>query len=137
MGEKERFSPPAVGGSSLLVIFAVLCLTVFALLGLSGVQAGGRLSDASAQAVSAYYDADCRAEEILAALRQGVVMEGVRREADGIYAYTCPISDTQALEVRVRLDGEDWSVLRWQAVPTAQWEADESLDLWDGGVPMS
>ena len=102
MGEKERFSPPAVGGSSLLVIFAVLCLTVFALLGLSGVQAGGRLSDASAQAVSAYYDADCRAEEILAALRQGVVMEGVRREADGIYAYTCPISDTQALEVRVR-----------------------------------
>lgn len=137
MGEKERFSPPAVGGSSLLVIFAVLCLTVFALLGLSGVQAGGRLSDASAQAVSAYYDADCRAEEILAALRQGVVMEGVRWEADGIYAYTCPISDTQALEVRVRLDGEDWSVLRWQAVSTAQWEADESLDLWDGGVPMS
>ncbi len=137
MGEKERFSPPAVGGSSLLVIFAVLCLTVFALLGLSGVQAGGRLSDASAQAVSAYYDADCRAEEILAALRQGVVMEGVCREADGIYAYTCPISDTQALEVRVRLDGEDWSVLRWQAVSTAQWEADESLDLWDGGVPMS
>lgn len=137
MGEKERFSPPAVGGSSLLVIFAVLCLTVFALLGLSGVQAGGRLSDASAQAVSAYYDADCRAEEILAALRQGVVMEGVRREADGIYAYTCPISDTQALEMRVRLDGEDWSVLRWQAVSTAQWEADESLDLWDGGVPMS
>lgn len=137
MGEKERFSPPAVGGSSLLVIFAVLCLTVFALLGLSGVQAGGRLSDASAQAVSAYYDADCRAEEILAALRQGVVMEGVRREGDGIYAYTCPISDTQALEVRVRLDGEDWSVLRWQAVSTAQWEADESLDLWDGGVPMS
>lgn len=137
MGEKERFSPPAVGGSSLLVIFAVLCLTVFALLGLSGVQAVGRLSDASAQAVSAYYDADCRAEEILAALRQGVVMEGVRRDADGIYAYTCPISDTQALEVRVRLDGEDWSVLRWQAVSTAQWEADESLDLWDGGVPMS
>ena len=137
MGEKERFSPPAVGGSSLLVIFAVLCLTVFALLGLSGVQAGGRLSDASAQAVSAYYDADCRAEEILAALRQGVVMEGVRREADGIYAYTCPISDTQALEVRVRLDGEDWSVLRWQAVSTARGEADESLDLWDGGVPMS
>ena len=137
MGEKERFSPPAVGGSSLLVIFAVLCLTVFALLGLSGVQAGGRLSDASAQAVSAYYDADCRAEEILAALRQGVVMEGVRREEDGIYAYTCPISDTQALEVRVRLDGEDWSVLRWQAVSTAQWEADESLDLWDGGVPMN
>lgn len=137
MGEKERFSPPAVGGSSLLVIFAVLCLTVFALLGLSSVQASGRLSDASAQAVSAYYTADCQAEEILAALRQGEVPEGVRQEENGVYAYTCPISDTQALEVRVRVDGGTWTVLRWQAVSTARWEADESLDLWDGGVPMN
>lgn len=137
MGEKERFSPPAVGGSSLLVIFAVLCLTVFALLGLSSVQASGRLSDASAQAVSAYYTADCQAEEILSALRQGEVPEGVRQEENGVYAYTCPISDTQALEVRVRVDGGAWTVLRWQAVSTAQWEADESLDLWDGGVPMN
>ena len=112
MGEKERFSPPAVGGSSLLVIFAVLCLTVFALLGLSSVQASGRLSDASAQAVSAYYTADCQAEEILAALRQGEVPEGVRQEENGVYAYTCPISDTQALEVRVRVDGGTWTVLR-------------------------
>ena len=137
MGEKDRFSPPAVGGSSLLVIFAVLCLTVFALLGLSSVQAGGRLSDASAQAVTAYYEADCRAEEILSALRQGTVPEGVEQEEDGVYAYTCPISDTQTLEVRVRVDGADWTVLRWQAVSTAQWEADESLDLWDGAVPMN
>lgn len=137
MGEKERFSPPAVGGSSLLVIFAVLCLTVFALLGLSSVQASGRLSDASAQAVSAYYTADCQAEEILSALRQGEVPEGVRQEENGVYAYTCPISDTQALEVRVRVDDGTWTVLRWQAVSTARWEADESLDLWDGGVPMN
>ena len=51
MDKKHRFSFPAVGGSSLLVIFAVLCLTVFALLGLSTVQAGQRLSNASAEAV--------------------------------------------------------------------------------------
>ena len=56
--DEKRFSAPIVGGSSLLVIFAVLCLTVFALLGLSTVQAGGRLSEASAEAVSAYYAGD-------------------------------------------------------------------------------
>ena len=49
--KKERVAVPAIGGSSLLVIFAVLCLTVFALLSLSTVQAGDRLSDASADAV--------------------------------------------------------------------------------------
>jgi len=53
MRKREQSAVPAVGGSSLLVIFAVLCLTVFALLGLSAVQAYGRLSEASVQAVSA------------------------------------------------------------------------------------
>ena len=42
MNKERRMRIPLVGGSSLLVIFAVLCLTVFALLGLSAVQAGGR-----------------------------------------------------------------------------------------------
>ena len=51
-------APAAVGGSSLLVIFAVLCLVVFALLGCATVQADGRLSDVSAQSVSNYYRAD-------------------------------------------------------------------------------
>lgn len=130
---RERFSPPAVGGSSLLVIFAVLCLTVFALLGLSTVQAGGRLSGASADAVSAYYDADCHAEAILARLRAGELPEGVTRSGD-TYFYACPISDTQELRVEVRLEGETWTVLRWQAVSTARWEADDTLAVWDGGA---
>ena len=133
MDKKHRFSFPAVGGSSLLVIFAVLCLTVFALLSLSTVQADGRLSEAAVAPVAAYYEADCRAEEILARLRSGELPEGVAACGDE-YAYACPISDTQTLEVRVRLGEEDWTVLQWQAVSTVQWEADLELDLWDGGL---
>lgn len=130
MNKKSMRFPP-IGGSSLLVIFAVLCLTVFALLSLSTAQAGSRLSDASAQAVSDYYRADCRAEEILAQLRSGQLPEGVSVE-DGVYSYTCPISDTQALAVSVRLDRDHYTVLRWQAVSTIEWTPDESIDLWDG-----
>ena len=44
MDDGTKFSPPAVGGVSLLVVFAVLCLTVFALLGLTTVQEIGRAS---------------------------------------------------------------------------------------------
>lgn len=132
---ERRSSSPAVGGSSLLVIFAVLCLTVFALLGLSAVQANGRLSDASTQAVSGYYMADCQAEAILARLRTGEMPEGVT-VSDGLYTYQCSISDTQTLVVEVRLDGADWTVLRWQAVSTADWESDETLSVWDG-TPIS
>ena len=131
MDKEHRGRIPVVGGSSLLVIFAVLCLTVFALLSLSTVQANGRLSETSAQAVAAYYEADCRAEEIFARLRSGERPEGVT-ENDGIYAYTCPISDTLQLQVELRQAGETWTVLRWQAESVAEWESDEFLDVWDG-----
>lgn len=131
MDKKETFSPPVVGGSSLLVIFAVLCLTIFALLALSGVQANQRLADTAVQAVSDYYQADCQAEQILAQLRQGDRPQGVQ-EQDGVYTYSCPISDTQTLEVAVELDGNSYHILRWQAVSTAEWQPDDDLAVWDG-----
>ena len=125
--QKTQF--PVIGGSSLLIIFAVLCLTVFALLGLSTVHANKRLSDISIQAVSDYYAADTHAEQILAALRTGEIPEGVSREGD-VFSYACPISDSQELQVEVR--SGDWKILRWQSVSTTEWQADESLNLWNG-----
>lgn len=131
MNKERRMSTPIVGGSSLLVIFAVLCLTVFALLGLSTVQAGGRLSQTMADSVSAYYEADCMAEELYARLRSGEMPAEVTRTGD-TYAYTCPISDTNELQVELRQNGDQWEVIRWQAVSTVAWESDDSLNLWDG-----
>lgn len=127
----NKRSAPAVGASSLLVIFAVLCLTVFALLSLSTVQAGKRLSDAAADSVLSFYAADTRAEEIFAALRGGELPEGVT-VSDELYSYTCPISDTQELRVVLSCGGGEWTVLRWQTVSTTRWTADDSLDVWDG-----
>lgn len=131
MNDKRSFLPPAVGLSSLLVIFAVLCITVFALLSLSTVRADARLSESSAKAVTGYYEADFAAEEILARLRAGEQPEGVIFE-NGIYTYSCPISETQALLVEVKVEGSGYTVLRWQARSTANWEADDSLPVWQG-----
>ena len=130
MAKKQRLSVPVVGGSSLLVIFAVLCMTVFALLSLSTVQADGRLNQASVEAVSEYYAADTKAEEIFARLRQGEIPPEVT-ETNGIYTYDCPISENQALHVEVQKTAEGWKILRWQAVVTAEWE-EGALNLWDG-----
>lgn len=133
MNDKRSFSPPVVGGSSLLVIFAVLCLTIFALLSLSTVQADGRLADASAQAVSSYYAADCQAEEILARIRAGQLPEGVEDAGGGLYRYAVPISDTQELRVTVTyFTPDDYRVIQWQAASIADWTPDESLGVWDG-----
>lgn len=132
-GKQKRFSPPAVGGISLLAAFAVLCLTIFALLSLTTVRADGRLSDTSAQAVADYYAADYAAQTILAQLRAGQIPEGVTVWEDR-YTYTCPISATQNLQVEIKLNETDYAIVRWQAVPAGTWEADDSLELWDGTV---
>lgn len=134
--EKRGFSVPVVGGSSLLVIFAVLCLTVLAMLSLSTARSSAELSRASADAAAAYYEADARAEEILARLRGGETPEGVTSGGDGTYQYEVPISQTQALSVCVRAAEDGWTVLRWKAVSTAQWTPDESIEVWDGEAVM-
>lgn len=130
--DNRRIGPtPPVGGSSLLTIFAVLCLTVFALLSLAAVHTGGKLGHSAAAAVTAYYEADCRAEEILSSLRAGTIPPGVTEEA-GIFTYDCPISETQTLYVRVAVEGTDYTILRWQAASAGQWQADETLPVWTG-----
>lgn len=128
---KERFSPPALGGSSLLVVFAVLCLTVFALLSLSTVRADGRLGDAAEKAVTGYYQADTQAQEILARLRSGEVPEGVESRGE-TYSYSCPISETQRLDVQVKVQGSSYQVLRWQAVASGEWNPSDRMEIWEG-----
>ena len=123
---------PPIGGSALLVMFAVLCLTVFALLCLSSAQADRRLQEASAQAVHAYYEADQAAETVLAQLRTGRIPDGVTVLDGQEYQYECPISETQTLQVVVWVDGTAYRVLRWQAVSTLDEEPKTGLEVWDG-----
>lgn len=131
MKQDKTFSMPTVGISSLLVIFAVLCLTVFALLSVSTVQAQRRLADSANQTVTGYYAAECAAHEILAELRGGSLPAAVSREGD-LYTYACRITDNQALAVRVEVKGTQYRILLWQAVSTADWEADNRLPVWTG-----
>ena len=131
MQSRKHFSPPMVGGSSLLVIFAILCLTIFTLLALSTAQADSRLSDASIKAVSDYYAADMEAERILSLLRQGEMPPDVTRQ-DNVYSYSCPINDNQSLFVTVQITETEYTILQWQMLPTIQWESDDELVVWDG-----
>lgn len=131
MKEKTSLTPPVIGASSLLVIFAVLCLTIFALLSISTVQADGRLSDHAAKAVTDYYQADAEAERILAKLRAGAKPDGVSQEGN-LYTYTCTISDTQLLAVQVMVENNNYTILRWQVISNVRWEADDKRPVWGG-----
>ncbi|MDO5445753.1 MAG: hypothetical protein Q4F31_09070 [Eubacteriales bacterium] len=112
------------GATSLMVIFAVLCLAVFSVLTLSTVLADSRLEATANKSVTAYYRADAAAEEALAELRAN--------GEEGLHEYSVPVSDTQRLDVRVRLTGEEYEVFRWQLVNSEKWTADDSLEVWSG-----
>ena len=130
MKKGQKMNLPAVGGSSLLVIFAVLCMTVFAVLSLSTILAEQRLSETAAESVAAYYRADLQAEEIFARLRSGEQVPGVQILEDR-YEYSCIISETQSLHVTLRRTDNGWSVLRWQTESHAQ-EQTQTLPVWTG-----
>lgn len=130
MKKTHRMSAPAIGGSSLLVIFAVLCLMVFTLLSLSTAQAEKRMSDASAQALTAYYAADLEAEQIFARLRAGENVPGVQKNA-WLYSYSCPISEQQILEVELENKENTWHVCRWQVIARSG-TVSETLPVWNG-----
>lgn len=128
--KKERISPPAIGGSSLLVIFAVLCLTVFALLSLSTVQAEKRRADAAAEAVTDYYAADLQAQEVFARLRAGETVSGVQVDGN-LYRYSCTISQHQVLEVALEKEEDTWHICRWQVRAVSE-KISEDLPVWNG-----
>ena len=115
MQNNKKSMPPLIGASSLFVIFAVLCLTVFTLLTLSTANADRKLSDVAANAACDYYKADLEAEKIVSLLRRGEIPDGVEVNKS-IYSFSCDISPTQTLFVELSCEDGLWTVLRWQAV---------------------
>lgn len=131
---KDNSSVSLVGGTSLLLIFSVLCLTVFAVLSLSTAKAGDQLSLSSERSVKEYYAADAEAEEILAMLRRGDYVEGVEEE-DSVYSYSCPVNERTMLFVQVRIDGTEYEILRWQT-GIEESMIEENWTVWDGVSPF-
>ena len=132
MQNKRSGRLPMVGVSTLLTIFAVLCLTVFALLSVATVQANLRQARSARLAVTVYHAAEANAQQILAHLRAGKEIEGVEREGNR-YRFTRPVGSIhRQLAVEVELDGTDYRIIQWQLQPTGEWTNDEDLPVWDG-----
>jgi len=132
-----------VGSASIVLVFAVLCLTVFSLI--TFVVAGNekRLVDAKADLVIGYYNADTLAElilsDILAADEIPDIIRGVEisrgfNEAlnkETTYFF-CDISDSKALFVNLLIQDESFDILSWRMYDKEVWELDETINVWTG-----
>lgn len=140
MSKKQRVGL-GVGGSSLLMVFIIVCLTTFATLSLLSANSDYKLSAKTAQSVSDYYAADGRATErlqqidalILSGQAEEIVRLGLAEQTIDGYTYSEAINNSQSLQVTLRMQNNRCTVVGWQVENTGQWHGGEQLlDIWDG-----
>jgi len=144
---KQKSRGMGVGTVSLIMIFSVLCLTVFAMLTLSTSNAEKVLADRTAAFIQGYYDADCLATAVLAELSASRAegnypdtacgVEITYDEASGgakLANYTCKVTDVQDLVVMIELSENHEKVMQWKTEYSQTWEFDDSLTVWDGDM---
>lgn len=124
--ERRAVRGMTVGSASMVMIFAVLALTVFAVLTLVTARSELALSEKSAQAVREYYEADCIAAEMY----NEFLMDGLPGGAER-YSFTVPMGSSRELCVTLCADEFGGpNVLEWRTVPAGEWMPDDSLDVW-------
>ena len=141
---KQKMPGVGVGTISLIMIFSVLCLTVFAMLTLSTSNAEKILADKTSSFVKGYYEADSQATkikaQILEAYPDGLLpsfAEGVDiayEQGDGgaaVASYSCVVNDVQNLLVELRLENDKAEVLKWKTGYADDWESNDDMTVWD------
>lgn len=124
------------GAVSLVMIFCVLCMAVFAVLTLSTAVREQGLAELTAQRAAEYYEADRQAAEIAAALIAGEAVEDAEVSysfvPEGTEAsYTVPAGGELLLEVRLLLTGSGYEVLTWRTIYAGDWVPDDTMELLD------
>ena len=125
------------GAVSLIMIFCVLCLSVFAVLTLSTAVGEEKLAALTAERARDWYAADRQAAAAVAALSRGETPQDVdvalTREAGGTLAeFALPAGGEQVLTVRVLLSGGGYEILCWRTDYGGDWAADDTIAIWDG-----
>ena len=132
-----------IGSASIVLVFAVLCLTIFTVISLSSALTEQSLIDLEVRTVQAFYQADVLAEKILAEILQAPATPdnilGVDIYADWDWDYfaervffAVPISDTTDLYVEVLIEEDAYTILTWRMQQFGDWEVDDILNLWTG-----
>lgn len=142
-----------VGYVSVMLIFAVICLTIFAVLSFKAANSTDKFNERSGEFLRQYYAADTAAKETLSKLndcafnaRAGLFFEeafeeyasevegvSLKQTADGFSAsYYVAINERQELAVSVMFDNNGYTIERWQSRSIFEENSGSHLGVWDG-----
>lgn len=136
-------SGSGVGSASIVLVFAVLCLTIFALITYTSARANKALTEVEARTIKEYYEADTLAEHILAEILAMEVMPDIVLGVDingyfdfdtgaEVAEFSCPISDKNELYVKIAMRPDSYDILSWRMRNVGDWQSDDSLNVWTG-----
>ena len=146
--DKREYRGINIGLASIVTIFVVIALTVFAALSVSTARQEKELAEKYADSITAYWTADAECAELANAfgavwadvadeaavekLAADSGAEVIREGGDLLVSYEKPISDVSSLCVTLRL-GENFSIEEWRMVSTDEdWTPDNTLPVWQG-----
>ena len=132
-----------VGSASIVLMFAVLCLTIFSLITLVVANNERSIVNAKVGLVTGYYEADALAEQILVDLIKadtlpsslhGVEIHTRWNEELGVDTtyFNCPVSAIKALHVSLVIRDDSFDILSWRMQDTDIWTFDDSINVWSG-----
>jgi len=132
-----------VGSASIVLIFAVLCLTIFTIITYMVSNNERALIDAKSELVIGYYKADALAEQILQDLLDADTtpdrLHGVDintkfnedLDVETTYFY-CRISDIKSLYVNLVIRDDSFDILSWRMYAMDEWVFDDTMNVWSG-----
>ena len=146
--QNRKASGMNIGSASIIMVFSVLCLTIFAVLSFITANNEYKLSIKSSDAVKTYYAADTNAVVTEAKIREKLASASsfkdaekllvdldveVENAADGSrISYSETVDENQEIQVILFFDGETLKTEQWKLVNVAEWNADGDINLWDG-----
>ena len=144
-----------VGYVSVMIIFAVICLTIFAVFSFRAASSDDTLNERSGKYLREYYAADVQAKEILAELDECAQyaresdsfdrdfmsavadMENItlqKTESGYTADYSVDVNDRQRISVSVEFTGSGYEIVRWQNVSASNAESEQHANVWMGGM---
>ncbi len=154
MDNRQSGGRANIGTSSLILIFIILCLTIFGLLSLSSAGSDWNLARKNAQSIKGYYEADGQAVEFTAMVEEQLwecaqaasseeaywhlVEERLGQyyhEETGTIETDLEMLYGQKLHVALELCREEekgYRILAWNVYQSEDYEIDRSMPVWSG-----
>ena len=139
--ENKQHNPKAtlIGISSIVMIFAVLCLTIFSMLSLMTSDSDYTLAKKYLEKTLAYYNADAEALKIYGDIVNGRIVDAgagvVTENKDGELteiSYAVNLDDKQKLNVKIELYDGNYTITEWYVNNVNEWVPDDNINIWDG-----